>query len=629
MAIAEMKKLTLLGLKKDKPRIMTAMQHLKCVQVIQEDVELPEESDTASQSHLADLQKDIARLDLTIARLSPYDKEKRGMLSLPPKAGEEDVARVEEGYQDIMRVVERMEEIERTRGELRSEESREKGKIEQLTPWKALDMPVNRMDTTRTSLVWMADVPQKNLSALEQSLGEIGPAGLETIGTFRDTAQIVVAAHKSVQGALEDALRENGASRVQFEDMEGTPTEVIANLEGKLRIIDEKRADLQKETESLADNLSNLRLLRDVLVSERDRLEAGQRCVDTKSAFLLKGWVPADKTEKLEKAVQEVSSGVEIEFEDPAEDEQPPTLLRNKTLVSPFETIVQMFSTPDPRGLDPTAIMMPFWVCFFGMMVSDAGYGVVLGLGAAFVWWKLRDRGIGKMAFILAMGGLSTVIWGSIYGGWFGATPYKPVLDPMNDALKVLIVCVVIGFIHLVAGMLTAAYMSIKRGHPLDALFDQGFWLLILFGFALMVVNTTVGGIVALIGAVGVLCTAGRAKKNIIGKITGGLGALYGITGYLSDLLSYARLFGMGLATGVIGMVVNMLASLLWASPVGKVFAIVELLAMHTFNLFINALGAYVHSCRLQFIEFFGKFYESGGKDFKPLSNDTRYVDLP
>ncbi|MDI9504566.1 MAG: V-type ATP synthase subunit I [Clostridiales bacterium] len=626
MAIAEMKKLRLLALRKDKARLLKVMQKLGCVQVVEQaDEAFP--ADTLSAQKLEELQKTIGRLDLAIARLSPYDMHKPGMLSLPPEAGEDQVTLAEAGRGDTMKVVERVEEIERTRGELRTRENRDRAQLEMLRPWEAMDVPLDKLGETRSALVWAITLPQKNLIAFEERIKALGPARIDPVSRVRDELNLLLAAHGSVREGVEELMREHGASIVRFEGVQGSAALNLDLLQGKLKRIEEVRAQLQQEVQQLAGHLPELRLLRDVEALERSRLEAGQRCIDTRSAFLMTGWVPAEKAEALKAALRKVSPECETEFLDPEEDEKPPTLLQNHRVVAPFETIVRMFSTPDPRGVDPSFVMMPFWVCFFGMMVSDAGYGVVLGLAAAFVWWRLGDRGLGKMAFILTMGGLSTVIWGSIYGGWFGTTPYKPVLDPMNDALKVLVLCVVVGFIHLVAGMCMSAYLSIKRGKPLEALFDQGFWLMILVGIPLILVNGTLGGIIAVIGALGVLCTAGRRKKGIVGKVLGGLGSLYGITGYLSDLLSYARLFGMGLATGVIGMVVNILAGLLWgAGPVGYVLAIAVLLGLHTFNLFINALGAYVHSCRLQFIEFFGKFYESGGRDFAPLREDTRYV---
>lgn len=629
MAIAEMKKLTLLALKKDKPRLLKTMQRMGCVQVLEKGEEDQSCPDPRSAQRLEEIQGTISRLDGVIARLNPFDKHKAGLLSLRPQAGSDQIAMAEAGRAQTMEVVARVEQIERNINELRARENRERSQIEQLQPWEALQIPLEKLGETKTALIWLAQVPQKNMPAMKEGLSALGPVTMEELGQGRNGVNALLAAHLSVRGELEELMRSTGSVRVQFEDVQGTPALALDQLYSKLMRIDEVRQQLREEILKLADHLPELRLLRDVEAAERDRLEAGQRCVDTQAAFLLTGWVRADSIQRLEKALKRVSPVCQMEFEDPAEGEQPPTYLCNKAAISPFESIVKMFSIPNPQGIDPTFVMMPFWVCFFGMMVSDAGYGVVLALAASFVWWKLKGQGLGRMAFVLALGGLSTVVWGAVYGGWFGVTPYTPLLDPMNDAINVLIVCVVAGSVHLLAGLGVAAYMNIKRGKPLDALFDQGFWVMLLAGLGLIIFLPSVGQVLAIVGAAGIVLTGGRGKEgNVFKKLIGGLGSLYGISGYLSDLLSYARLFGMGLATGVIGMVVNMLAGLLMGSWIGWIFAILFLVVMHTFNLFINTLGAYVHSCRLQYIEFFGKFFEGGGREFNPLRNNTKYVDL-
>ncbi|MEF9974480.1 MAG: V-type ATP synthase subunit I [Clostridia bacterium] len=629
MAIIEMKKVTLLSLKKDKQKILKTMQHMGCVQVIPRDPALESRDDAQGQARASELQKQIARLDLTILRLTPFDRHKRGPLSLRPVAAEDQVTATVAAQAQILQVVERMEQIERTRGELRAREAREKSLMEQLAPWEWLDVKLETLKDTKYASVTLLSVAAKDFDAFRAEAEALGAVALEEVSRLRDNVNLLAAMHKDQKAPFDELVRNYGATRVAFEGIEGTPVLAIDQLRGKLARIDEVRLELKAEVEKQADNLADLRLLRDIYATERDRLDSSAKCVDTQEAFMLTGWAPHDKVEALEKTLRRISPECDVEFADPLPDEMPPTMMRNGKAVEPFESIVKMFAMPDPRGIDPTAIMMPFWICFFGMMVSDAGYGVVMGLVAAFVWWKLKGQGMGRMAFVLALGGVATVIWGAIYGGWFGVTVGDPILDPMNDAIQVLIVCISAGAVHLLFGMGVAAYLSIKRGHPLDALFDQGFWVMLLAGLGLMLVNGTVGAVIALIGGVGILLTGGRAKPGgPIKKLIGGLGALYGVTSYLSDLLSYARLFGMGLATGVIGMVINMLAGLLMGNPIGTVFAVIILIGGHTFNLAINALGAYVHSCRLQYIEFFGKFYESGGKDFRPLDNNTRYVEI-
>ncbi|MGN1068786.1 MAG: V-type ATP synthase subunit I, partial [Candidatus Fimadaptatus sp.] len=241
---------------------------------------------------------------------------------------------------------------------------------------------------------------------------------------------------------------------------------------------------------------------------------------------------------------------------------------------------------------------------------------------------------VGDIAKILVAGGASTMFWGILYGGWFGISVPALMFAPMDEPLMMMILCVALGLVQIVVSLVMAMIMNIKRGKPWDAVFDQASWIALLMGVALLALGTInpvfseIGKWLAIAGVVVIVAFGGRGKKNIIMRIGGGLGKLYGVSSYLSDLLSYARLFGMGLATGVIGMVINLVASMLWANPVTMIFAALIFVGGHMFNLAINALGAYVHSCRLQYIEFFSRFYEDGGREFKPLRVKTKYVDI-
>ncbi|MBR2570556.1 MAG: V-type ATP synthase subunit I [Clostridia bacterium] len=631
MAIVEMKRVELLGLKRDKMRYLKKMQQMGCVEVTQRPPDETTMQDAQSEKREEDIDKLIARLDVAIGKLRPYDPVKQGMLTPRPEVTQDQVAAALAARGEITAVVERLEEIERRRGEMRSQDARDRTLSEQLLPWITMQEPLEKLGKTRKAAVYAVESPRAAWEKLEARLFEVPSLTVQTLtgNEGKGTVRALAAWHLEDDAKAEELFRELGISRVSFEGYKGTAVDALGVIGQRMQDADQEREALLQEQIKMADRLSTMRILRDALAVERDQLAAARKATDTRSTFLLRGWVPANRAEALAEAARKISPVCEIQFSDPEEGEKPPTMLHNSKAVSPFESIVRMYSTPDPGGIDPSFIMLPFWVCFFGMMVSDAGYGILMGLGGAFVWWKLKGKGLGQMAFIIALGGLSTILWGAFYGGWFGVSVPARVLSPMDDAIKVLLLCVGVGAIHLLTGLGVAAYMNIKRGKPLDALFDQGFWVMLLAGLGLMLVNGTVGKVLAIAGAVGILLTAGRAKEgNFLKKIVGGLGALYGVTSYLSDLLSYARLFGMGLATGVIGMVVNMLATLVSGSFFGNILAVVILVAMHTFNLFINALGAYVHSCRLQYIEFFNKFYEDGGKDFMPLTNSTRYVDI-
>ena len=202
-------------------------------------------------------------------------------------------------------------------------------------------------------------------------------------------------------------------------------------------------------------------------------------------------------------------------------------------------------------------------------------------------------------------------------------------LDPLNQPMTVLIVSMAIGFVHIVFGMGLSAYLMIKRGHPWDALFDVGFWYLVFAGLLMLIAGGTVGEVgkwLAIAGAVGLVCTQGRAKPTIIGKITGGVLSLYDVTGYLSDVLSYSRILALGLATAVIASVLNIIGTMPGPNLLGFIMLVLMILIGHTFNFAINALGSYVHAARLQYVEFFGKFFEGGGKPFVPFAVNTKYT---
>ena len=337
------------------------------------------------------------------------------------------------------------------------------------------------------------------------------------------------------------------------------------------------------------------------------------------------------------------------EFREPGSQEDFPVLLKNNGFVEPFEAVTEMYALPAPHSLDPNPFMAPFFFVFFGMMLSDAGYGLVLAI-LGLLGAKYLDMGTNgkKLLKMLGYCGISTVFWGALYGSWFGDTIPKVtevffgnrvqvpmLLDPLTNPMPILIMAFVVGYIHILVGLGLKAYLMIRRGHPVDALFDVGFWYFVLVGLVIfaggqMVIGSTlmasIGKWLAIAGAVGLVLTQGRDKKNPIMKLMSGILSLYDITGYFSDLLSYSRIMALGLATGVIAQVVNTMGTLPGRSIIGAVLFVVIFLFGHVLNLAINALGSYVHTSRLQYVEFFGKFFEGGGQAFRPLRPATKYV---
>ena len=313
-----------------------------------------------------------------------------------------------------------------------------------------------------------------------------------------------------------------------------------------------------------------------------------------------------------------------------------------------------MYAAPGAGDLDPTPVLAFFFYFFFGMMFSDAGYGLlmVIATGLAVKLFK-PDKRMRNNLKLFQYCGISTTLWGLVFGSIFGDAPAAlynmftgssvtmaellpwPTLDPQKQALPLMIISIAFGLIHILVGMGCKFIVCFRQKDYAGAFFDTGLWMLMLIGFAVLAagialspVMMTVGAVIAIASAVGLVLTQGRSKKGIVGKAVGGLASLYSITSYISDLLSYSRLLALGLTTGVMAQVFNMLATMMGTNVLGIVFLIVIFLLGHAINIGLNALGSYVHTMRLQYVEMFSKFYEGGGKEFKPFSLNSKYIKI-
>lgn len=377
--------------------------------------------------------------------------------------------------------------------------------------------------------------------------------------------------------------------------------------------------------------------------------------------FVISGYAVKKTVPVLEKAIGERYDCV-IDVEDLKEGEEPPTLLKNNGFSETVEGIVASYGLPQKGEFDPTTIMSFFYVFFFGMMLSDAAYGAILALACFIILKKFprMEAGMHKSIKMFMFCGISTLIWGVLFGGYFGdvvdivsgtffgKTVTVPALwfVPLNDPMKLLVYSMMFGVIHLFTGLGIKGYMCLKDGKVMDFFCDVVLWFCLLLGLILMLLpsdifasiaqtqivfpaalNSAAKGL-AIFGAVGLLLMSGRSSKNPALRIALGAYDLYNITGWLSDVLSYSRLLALGLATGVIASVINKMGSMLGGGVGGAIGFAVIFVVGHTLNLAINLLGAYVHTNRLQFVEFFGKFYEGGGRPFEPFKSDTKYVDV-
>lgn len=629
MAIVDMKHVDMLALDRDRPALLKAIQKLGCFQLQASDAEDVTFNRIGAVRELPALEETLNRVAWAIQKLNRYDTTKKALMADKPSIDEMQAEALLAREGALLEVVSQLEALEREAGDLRGQAARVAATREQLMPWRTLALPLEEVHSTRNTVAMLGTVRLSALDAwnAEHTLGDL--CAIEMVSTERDLAYVYVLAHRDQRDALMQALKDGGFAPVTVPQGAGTAEQRLETLRAEDETLDAQLNENTAKVAALGIHLNDLRFLHDLLQSKRQRLLAARSLSASERTFFLQGWVPEPMIPKVEEKLKAVSPTVALEFYDPAEGEDPPVLLHNAPVFTPFESVVTGFSLPAPYSIDPTAIMTPFYINFMGMMISDAGYGLMMAIIIPIlIKWLKPAPNTRKMLWLLMAGGIATLFWGAMYNSWFGFAPWPTVFDPMNNALPVMGVCIGLGAIHLFTGLGVAAYMNIRRGKPLAAVADQLSWFLLVVGLALMIVLPAVGKWVALTGAGIILVTSGREKtKNPFKRLLSGLGALYGATSWISDLLSYMRLFGMGLATGVIGMVINILVAMVFkAGPIGMVLGAALFVGGHLFNAGINTLGAYVHSCRLQYIEFFGKFFEDGGKPFTPLAETSRYV---
>ncbi|MBE5781052.1 MAG: V-type ATP synthase subunit I [Clostridiales bacterium] len=623
MAIEKMQKVLIGGLREDLPSLSRRLQSLSILHMAQ----IQEAEGLAgAQTSDGEARRKLERIEAAMGFLKNYHAAKRGMLTAKPEMTPEEIL----DYDDeaVFSAADEAMALEQQLNSLRSEILQRQNAVAALAPYAKMDIRLDAVCDTPYTLMRLGTVP---VDALEELKERIEPfSHLEVFGEKDDAAALLIVAYRKEEEELRLALRQAGYSEASLYG-KGLVSDEIAALNGKISDLEARReAAGAKALELALAVMPKMQIAFDKysLLTARD--EAGEMARGTAKAFLMTGWIRKKDGEKLRKELFAVCPDLMIEDVEPDEGEVPPTAIVNSKLLKPFEAVTDMYSVPAHNGLDPTFLMAPFFFAFFGMMVSDAGYGMLLALGALFFLKKVRPKGMmGAITVVVGLGGISTLIWGALFGGWFGEE-LLPALwfIPMDEPIMMIVVCLAFGVVHISVGLLAKAFMLIRDGHPLDAIFDCGFLLCILWGLPLMVLGLDFMMYVALLGVVGILLTAGRDRQGILKKIMGGFSGLYGLMNYVSDILSYTRLFGLGLATGVIGMVFNTIGTMLMGSPIGIVFGIAVLIVGHGFNLAINALGAYVHSCRLQYIEFYSKFFEGNGRAFVPYGYRTKYVQL-
>ncbi len=586
---------------------------------------------------LAQLERRLGRVAAALAFLKKYDTRKKPMLAPHPSMRQEELAQVYERRQEILDKVGWVRRLEDDISEMRAAENRIRGRMAQLEPWLELPTEVEALRDTKECGVWVGSIPSGNMAAFQEECQALENTWMEVISTDRESAYLVLAAHRDTRDALLALLSRAGFVQAQFPEQSGTPRQMKEGMEKRLQELETGMQQALAKASTMAEDMDDMERLYDVLTVLAQRRRQGARAGHTRETFCIRGWVPALQVEEMQTLLTGSFEALELIAEDPVKGDDPPTHLENPKMVAPFEGITEMFATPKYKGIDPNTVMAPFYVLFFGMMVSDAMYGLLLAIGAAFFLWRTKPRGSGGLVKVIAYGGVATVFWGIMYGSYFGMEWIRPLLvSPLNQPLETLALCFGLGLLHILVGLVMKMRVSFMEKDWQSAVFDTLPWILILAAVPFLAIGMlmgvsalqTVALVMVLAGVATLVLMSGRGKRNPIMRLGSGLGALYGVTSYLSDILSYARLFAMGLATAVVAMVANEIVKMLMGSWFMWPLAAIVFVAMHIFNVAVNALGAYVHASRLQFIEFFGKFFEGGGRMFSPFGYKAKYHDV-
>ena len=667
MAVLQMQRISICALKKDRKAILEKIQSMGIMEMnqIAEDEEGFEKMDTLSARQRFEKMASLSENALDI--LDIYAPEKKSMF-----AGLEGKKLVDSGQfteitdrkDAILEEAEHLVACNKEIAEHRAEITKLENQIEALAPWLKLDVPMNLKGTGKTEMLLGTMPGETPLDAVYEKIAEGSPeteaVDVQIIHSDQDATYLAVLCLKKDAAAVEGALRAAGFARPS-QTADEVPARKTEELKGQIGQLDQKIGEIEEEIKACAKDREDLRVVGDYYRMRAKKYEVLGTLPQSQRTFVISGYVPRKAAPAIEKAIGEHYDCV-IDLDELKEDEEPPTVLQNNAFSSSVEGVLEAYGLPHKGEFDPTTIMSFFYVFFFGMMLSDAAYGAIVAI-ACFVALKKYPRmsaSMHKSLKLFFFCGLSTIVWGILFSGYFGdavdvigrtffgvEVTVPPLwFAPLNNPMKLLIYSMAFGLVHLFVGLGIKGYMQIKDKQYLDFFCDVVLWYIFLIGLILMLIPSdifasiaqmtvvfppalnTLAKVLAIIGAVGLLLMSGRSSKNPVLRIALGAYDIYNITGWLSDVLSYSRLLALGLATGVIASVVNQMGSMFGGGVVGAILFALVFVVGHLMNLAINLLGAYVHTNRLQFVEFFGKFYEGGGRPFEPFKTDTKYVDI-
>ena len=652
MAVEPVKKITVIIHKELQGQVVDSLVRTGTVHVerlLDEELLSPKELSEDETKAIRSFSYGLSQVDFLLGFLRKHAEEKPGFLKTMVKnkypmtldeflAAAERIdlggvyARCSELQTWLIRVLEGQASLERERDEL--------------SDWTGLEMPLDEVKGDPLFGLMTLRIAAAEFEAVVDELdAEVPESAVEVVGESENWVYCLLLYHPEVEEAVNNILSLHKHDAVTMPDIQDEPEDRLEQVARELTGLERRRGKLMDSIKECMDLVPALEVLREFLVNQRRKIEVTKSFGMTESTVAIEGWVTEGGIQKTLGALEGVSEYLAVEISDACEDDDPPVSLDNPKWVKPFEVLTKLYGPPNHREYDPTWIVAVSFMVFFGFCIGDVGYG--LCLIAAFLLLR-KYLPLGKkakdMLTVLTYGSVWAMVIGVFAGSWFGIpTDNLPrfiqsiaVLDGLKNTVIVMGVAMGIGLAHMLVGVGVEFHDNLKEGNVADALIDQGLIFLLFVGggiaaalFVLKVVPLTVPLLVAMVAVGGMLLLLGRSAKSIPGKLVNGIYETYGtVVGFISDIISYVRLYALGLATFMIAYVINTMAGMVKGiAPVfGIVLMLLILLVGHTFNVAINLLGAFVHPLRLEFVEFFGKFYDDGGRNFSPLAVESKIV---
>ena len=631
MSIVSMKRLYAVVPKDERRKLLRSLSKIGCVEI-----ETRENERTVKESSGSFENSSVVMTALSVLNKIAPPKKK---LFSPKRVVSENELFSDDKKYEAYKTASEICALSSVYNKARDERTVFESEIKALSPWTNLDIPLDYKGTKTVSYLCFT-VPS-SVSRVE--ISEIAAkyaSCINFVSSDNELHYISVFIHKTDEEAFSEELKPLGAAKISFK-YHKTAEEQISVLRAGIADLTAEMEKTQSDIASFSDKTELLENAADAYLHESRQDELLSSVERTRETVILSGFVPKPEEEKV--ALIFVKHGCAFELSEPAEGDDVPTVLKSGKVSSPFNMITEMYGMPAYNSIvDPNPLFTPFYIVFFGFIMADLAYGLIIFLACLLGLKLMKPKGGTKdLLTVFTYCGLSSAIAGFLLGGFFadlvtvfsetflGISVSMPVIwfDPLKEPMTMLILSLGMGAFQILFSMGISGYRQIKRGDIAGAIFDVGSWYLIFGGLIINFLLSKIGIYISAAGVLLLLCTAGRDKKGF-GRITGGLGALYGITGYLSDLLSYSRIMALGLSGAVVGQVVNKMGAIGCKSVIGFIIFLLVFVIGHAFNIAISVLGAYVHTTRLQYVEFFGRFYEGGGRVFKPFTNNTKFIEI-